>query len=102
MRTTNLVLEREHPVGDGVQKIYRFDNGLGASVIRNTYNGIPFSYGASEGLWELGVVKFNEDHVDENPSFSLTYETPITDDVLGYLTEEDVDRTLAEIEALEA
>jgi hypothetical protein len=73
---------------DGVQNIYRFDNGYGASVIRNN-----FSYGGSEGLWELAVLDFTKDG-------AITYETPITDDVIGYLTDEDVQATLADIRAL--
>ena len=102
-----LVLERPHPHWDGVQKIYRFPNGYGASVIRATAGPDSFigfgrgdwggSYGRNEGLWELGVIRFNS---EDNLDFNLTYSTHITDDVLGYLTEEDVERHLNEIEAL--
>lgn len=92
-----LVLEREHPVGDGVQKIHRFSNGYGASVARFSIGSFGGSYGAAQGLWELAVLRFNSaDDLD----FDLDYSTPVTDDVLGYLTEEDVERHLAEIEAL--
>jgi hypothetical protein len=52
---------------------YKFPNGYGASVIQAVLD--------SEG--------------------SLTYETPITDDVLGYLSEAEVNETLAAIAALE-
>lgn len=80
--------EKNHPAG-GVQKRYRFKNGYGASVVRT-----PFSYGGAEGLWELAVIQYNEDKI------LLTYDTPITDDVIGYLTDDDVDKLLSQIEAL--
>jgi hypothetical protein len=84
------MLERDHPAGlGGVQRIYRFDNDLGASVVR-----FPYSYGGDSGLWELGVIKFNGDR------WKLTYETPITSDVLGYLTDEEVASTLDQIAAI--
>lgn len=72
---------------DGIQYRFEFPNGYGASVVRHTY-----SYGSNAGLWELGVT------VDEH----LTYESPITDDVIGYLTETDVAETLDRIAALPA
>lgn len=75
----------ERPLLGGVQKLYRFDNGYGASVVR--HDG---SYGHTEGLWELAVT-----HEDE-----LCYETSITDDVLGWLTDEQVEETLSEIARL--
>jgi len=43
------------------------------------------------GLWELAVI---------GKDGSLCYDTPITDDVLGYLTEEEVNNTLVLIEQL--
>ena len=74
----------------GEQKLYRFENGFGASVVRG-----PYTYGGSTGLWELAVI------VWDGNDYELTYDTPVTSDVLGYLDESDVDRHLAEIEALE-
>lgn len=50
---------------------FKFANDYGASVIRH-----PTSYGYPQ-YWELGVLK--DGH--------LTYETPITDDVIGHLDE---------------
>lgn len=70
----------------GIQYIAKFDNGYGASIVKN-----QFSYGGGAGLWELAVLDHNG---------SLTYDTPITNDVLGYLTEEEVNATLDQIEAL--
>ena len=37
------------------QKIYKFPNGYGASVIKG-----PYSYGGPDGLWELAVLDQNE------------------------------------------
>lgn len=65
---------------------FKFGNGYGASVIRG-----QFTYGGSSGLWELAVV---------GQDGQLDYETPITDDVLGYLSESDVTETLDAIAAL--
>lgn len=84
------MLERPHPLG-GVQRVYRFPNGFGASVIR-----APFSYGNEEGLWELGVLKFNED----GSNWSLCYDTRITDDVEGRLSDEAVEKLLKRIKRL--
>jgi len=86
-----LVLERKHSLG-GVQKIYRFENGYGANVVCT-----PFSYGGPEGLWELAVIKFKDSSAT---NFELTYNTPITNDVIGYLTWEKVEEILKQIEAL--
>lgn len=85
------MIERER--WGGIQRIYRFDNGYGASVVR-----FPGKYGYEDGLWELAVIWFEDDSMSK---FHLIYDTHITDDVLGRLTEEDVERVLREIEALE-
>lgn len=77
----------------GVQKLFKFENGYGASVISH-----EFSYGGDEGLWELAVVLVYEN--EGKLSWELVYDTPITEDVLGWLTWEEVEETLKQIEAL--
>lgn len=80
---------RERPLNGGTQKLYRFENGFGASVVQH-----DFSYGGDAGLWELAVIKFNGD------SWSLTYDTEITDDVIGRIDWDDVEELLSRIDAL--
>jgi len=84
--------ERPHPTGTGTQKIFRFDNGYGASVVK--FYG---SYGFKEGLWELAVIKFDGEGLWD---FELNYKTPLTEDVIGYLTEKKVIEILKEIKEL--
>jgi hypothetical protein len=73
----------------GKQILHRFDNGYGASVVSNA-----LSYGGDSGLYELAVIKFTGDDWDIN------YDTTITNDVIGHLTEDKVQNILMEIEAL--
>lgn len=73
----------------GVKYVFRFDNGYGASVIKHAY-----SYGHEEDLWELAVLEF--DHGEEY----LCYDTEITDDVIGHLTDEKVHTYLNQIKEL--
>lgn len=63
-----------------------FDNGYGVSVIRG-----PYSYGGKLGLYELAVL--DRDGL-------ITYETPVTSDVIGYLKPEDVTKHMIEIQQL--
>jgi hypothetical protein len=91
MRTPTL--ERKIHDGRGTQRLYRFDNGYGASVVRS-----PYSYGGDQGLWELAVLTFNGGSIED---FDLSYSTPITHDVIGHLEDYEVDELLARIEALE-
>lgn len=82
----------ERNLNGGTQTLHKFDNGYGASVI----SGGTYTYGADQGLKELAVLKFGD-----GDNYKLCYETEITDDVLGYLTDEDVTDLLIRIEALE-
>lgn len=87
------IVDRPHPMGmGGTQQLYRFPNGYGASVVR--FYG---SYGYEQGQYELAVIKFDG---PDNFKWSIDYETPITNDVLGYLDPDEVERTLEEISAL--
>lgn len=80
-----MIVQRETRTG---HVLHRFDNGYGASVISD-------GYGSGQGLLELGVIEWDGD------DYQLTYQTPITSDVLGYLTAQEVDEALAKIAALE-
>ena len=82
----------QRPMRDGTQVVHKFENGYGASVVCH-----EFSYG-DQGLKELAVLTFPDD--DER--YELCYSTEITEDVLGYLSDEDVADLLVKIEALEA
>jgi hypothetical protein len=68
---------------DGQRRLYKFSNGYGASVIRNSA-----SYGNEDGLWELAVL---------DTDGKIDYTTSITEDVLGYLTTDDVEDILEQI-----
>lgn len=88
------MIEIPHPAGKGgVQKLFRFPNGYGASVVQS-----PYSYGGDSGLWELAVIRYVEEDTD---AFLLAYDTPITNDVIGYLDEQEVDALLEQIAALD-
>lgn len=78
---------------EGIHYIFKFDNGYGASVIKH-YG----SYGCEEDLWELAVIEFYE--TDGGISYHLCYDTPITDDVIGYLTDREVCEHLQQIKDL--
>lgn len=74
-----------HAINGGDQYKFAFANGYGASVVRHS-----FSYGREDGKWEIAVLKGDR----------ITYDTPLTDDVIGYLSESDVANTLNAIELL--
>lgn len=55
---------------------FTFTNGYGISIVQG-----GFSYGASDGLYEIAVL---------GKDGSISYATPITGDVIGYLTVPEV------------
>ena len=83
---------KEHMLNGGTQTIYKFPNGYGASVICGGF----YAYGDDEHPYELAVVKFRKD----KDGFDLCYDTPITDDVVGYQTGEDIINLLIQIKDL--
>ena len=87
MKTFNDLKFKPHAAGmGGVMSRIMFENGYGASVVQTF-----FSYGGEEGLYELAVLDSNG---------QLTYSTPVTDDVEGRLTEDDVTKLLEQIQNL--
>lgn len=73
----------------GYHKQYNFDNGYGASVIWNLA-----SYGHEEMLFEVAVIDLETD--------DLCYDTPVTDDVVGFLDFYEVVDILDKIKNLPA
>jgi hypothetical protein len=76
-------------INGGVQHLAFYPNGYGASIVKHN-----FSYGHEDGLWELAVIKGTEE------DWNICYDTHITSDVLGHLSESDVEDTLVLIQAL--
>jgi hypothetical protein len=70
----------------GVKCRMMFENGFGVSVVSHTY-----SYGGKDGLFEIAVL-------DEDGA--LTYNTPVTNDVVGYLTPDEVTEIMEEVQKL--
>lgn len=88
---TNLFSERFDDGLGGIMYRFKFDNNYGASIVKHKY-----SYGSNRDLWELAVLRFTEG----DPKGYLTYDTPITNDVVGYLTDERVRDLLNKIKDL--
>ena len=72
---------------DGIQAIVEFPNGFGASIIKS-----DFSHGGKSGLFELAVLDNENGHINST--------TDITDDVIGWQDENDIDRVLTVISKL--
>jgi hypothetical protein len=85
---------KTHEMGNGIHRIYEFENGYGASIVRFKIRygslGSYGSYTSNEQEWELAVLY--QGH--------LCYDTPITDDVMGHLLEDDVEKILEQIKNL--
>lgn len=86
---------KPHAIAGGAQRMYRFPNGYGASVVRFQWMGSG-SYGAAEGLWEMAVIHYDGD------DFELVYDTPVTEDVIGWLDEDGIQEKLRQIRDLPA
>ena len=78
---------KPNPMGAdfGIVSRTEFDNGYEVSVVKS-----PHTYGGDKGLYELAIFKDGE----------ICYDTPITDDVIGYLRPEDVTDVMAKIQQL--
>ena len=78
--------KRKYDIHNGVGYVYEFENGYGASVVSH-----DASYGGDKGLYEIAVLDSKGD---------LCYDTPITDDVVGYAGVTTVYETLDRIKSL--
>ena len=86
MKTFNDLEFKPHSNMDGIMSRIEFENGYGASIVKGEY-----TYGGKDGLYELAVLNSNGD---------LIYDTPVTSDVEGYLSETQVTDLLIKIQQL--
>ena len=70
---------------DGCALKFTFPNGYTGSVVRRST-----SDGGPQGLWEVAVMYDGR----------VVYDTPITNDVIGFLTADDVELVLEQIREL--
>ena len=84
----DLVFEQidDVPFMVGKRSRMHFDNGYGVSVVSHSH-----SYGGRNGLYEVAVL---------DSDGNLTYETPVTNNVIGHLTEEDVTNVMKQVQEL--
>ena len=87
MKTFKDIVFKTNPMGAdfGIVSRTQFDNGYEVSVVKSEY-----TYGGKDGLYELAIFKDDD----------ICYDTPITNDVLGYLTDKDVTEVLIKIQQL--
>ena len=84
-----------HPLKGGRYAKHTFKNGFGVIVSRYTVtlmNGVidEGSLGSLEGLYEVYITKNGK----------VTFDTPLADDVIGYLNEDQIDDLLKVVEVL--
>jgi len=76
----------DEPYMSGVRSRMMFENGFGVSVVSHT-----FSYGGKDGLFEIAVLDKKGD---------ITYDTSVTNDVIGYLNPDEVTEIMKQVQSL--
>lgn len=72
-----------------------FDNGYGVSVVRAWVKWfMTWTYWVEDWLYELAVLEWTK------RSWDLCYNTPITDDVIWYCTEEKITELMKQVQDL--
>jgi hypothetical protein len=87
MKTFKDIEFKTNPMGEefGITSRTKFKNGYEASVVKSEH-----SYGGRDGLYELAIFKDGE----------ICYDTPITNDVIGYLRPIDVTDVMEKLQKL--
>lgn len=85
MKTFKDLKFKPHKISSGIHARLDFDNGYSVSVVQG-----EFFYTNNQKEYELAVMKNGD----------ICYDTPITDDVLGYLSKEEVTKYMIQIQEL--
>ena len=88
MNKFDLLTFEDTKVPQGVSAKVEFPNGWGASIVKN-----DFSYGGKSGLFEIAVL---------DSDGNINSQTDISDDVIGWQDEKDIDRVLTAISKLDS
>jgi hypothetical protein len=75
----------------GICAHHLYPNHYGVSVVRG-----PYTYGGDKGLYELAVLKMTPDMKESE----LCYDTPITGDVMGHLSPEEITEIMKQVSEL--
>jgi hypothetical protein len=81
---------KPHSMGVGLQGTIFFPGGYGISCVRfkSPFGDRYMSYTSNEDEWEVAILKGNE------TDWEICYDTPLTNDVLGYQTKEDIEEIM--------
>jgi hypothetical protein len=77
---------KPHPTVNGRHGVVQFTNGWGASIVTGEW-----SYSAPGKPWEIAVIDADGE---------IRYDSGLTFDVFGFLTDDEATKVLADIEAL--
>lgn len=86
------------------QAVHLFENGYGVSVVQG-----PYTHGGRHGLYEMAVLVHSYNHETKVDEWNITYETKLAspdgtihdvDDVIGFLSEEQVSHYMTEVSKL--
>ena len=90
MKTFNDLKFNLHPNhAFNTQAVMFFDNGYGISVITG-----KCAYSNDENPYECAIIKGNKE------KWNIVYDTPITNDVIGYCDEDKVTEIMKQIQEL--
>ncbi len=81
MTFKDLVFQTHKNDANGIQAVATFDNDFEVSVIKS-----DFSHGGKSGLFEVAII--------DKATGTINSNTDITDDVLGWQDEDDIDKIL--------
>ena len=87
----NLLLERPHPLGGGVQRLYRFKSGYGLSLVNSPE--LHFYRFAWEAAVLMNVTKDGE-------HFDMAYDTELIGDVAVFGTDQEANAFIKKAEAV--
>lgn len=81
--------------GEGLHGLIFFENGYGVSVTRFKVGHSYGSYTNNDNEWEVAIIYGDE------KDWEIYYNTHITDDVIGHLSEGEVNWVMIQVQELE-
>lgn len=89
MKTFDDIEFKPHSVGDGLHGLIFFPGGYGLSVVRFRHpNASRYSSYTDDNSWEVAVIKGTKEQ------WEICYDTKITNDVLAYQTEDEINKII--------